>query len=152
MIRYVAAGMVILVLIGGGLFLIFRSDEEPVPDDPLPNVRAGLTALNAGDLGGVDAYFCDEILISMRREANKNALNRGSIDLQNAQFTVINKQGEHNWTVSMTGEWTLTGEGGLTETHKSGEEGAIYFGVQVEDGVWKICAIEPENSSPSGTQ
>ena len=91
------------------------------------------------------------ILISMRREANKNALNQGSIDLQNAHFEVINKQGERNWTVKMTGVWALTGAGQL-EAHNSDEEGAVFFGVQVEDGIWKICAIEQENVNPSETE
>ncbi len=116
--------------------------DEPAPDvgDPIPNVREGLIALYSGDLGGVDRYFCDQIVLSARRQANDAARSDGSIDLEDVSFEVVARQAEQNWTVAMRGLYTVSAFG-VVEQRNTATMGEVLIGVEVEDDMWKICAF-----------
>lgn len=124
------------------LVLLVACGEDPAPNagDPLPNVRAGMLALYSGDLEGVDLYFTDEIVLWARGFANNAALGNGRIDLEKASFAIFTKQTDDLWTVAMEGEyaiWLYEQE----EKHNTVEEGTVYIGIKIEDGIWKINAF-----------
>ncbi|MFP4321119.1 MAG: hypothetical protein ACLFTK_01555 [Anaerolineales bacterium] len=116
------------------------SDESPDFGDPLPNVRAGLEAMYSGDLAGVDRYFCDEIVLSVREMANDFALQNGEIIFHDVDFEVIARQGAENWTVEMTGVYSIVMNGRI-DRRNTDEVGRVLIGVQAEDDIWKICAF-----------
>lgn len=123
-------------------------EPEPNPGDPIPNVREGLIALYSGDLAGVDMYFCDEIVLDARRIANQAALGKGRIEFRESKLEIASKQAKQNWTVKLTGEYAiwLYGQADVRNTEA---QGAVYIGVKVEDGIWKICAFGSESPTPT---
>ena len=63
------------------LLMACGGDENKIPDeDPIPNIRAGLEAFYSGDLANVDRYWCDEILLDAKEQANAAAIGNAGID------------------------------------------------------------------------
>jgi hypothetical protein len=121
-------------------------DPATAAGDPLPNVQAGMQAMYSGDLAGVDRYFSDEIVLDAKRIANEMALGQGGIDLSGVSFRVSERQADIYWTVAMEGQYSIW-RYGQVEAHDTAQEGIVYIGIKVEDGMWKIngfAAATPE--------
>jgi hypothetical protein len=121
-------------------------DDNKIPDeDPIPNIQAGLEAFYSGDLAGVDRYWCDEILLDAKDQANEAALGNAGIDLSNTNFEIVAKQTEDRWTVKMTGVYSVWMENEI-EQRDTDVVCPSLIGLKAEDGIWKICGFgtDPE--------
>lgn len=135
----------LLAACGGG--------EDPVTSaeagDPIPNVRSGMEAMYSGDLTGVDRFFTDAIVLSIKTKANQAASGQGGIDLSQVTFTVINKQSDDMWTIRMEGQYSVW-LSGQQEWRDTAVIGALLVGVKIEDGIWKINGFDevpPESTA-----
>lgn len=115
------------------------SEPEPNPGDPLPNARNGLLAFYSGDVDGINTYFCEEILLSIRRNA-PTPEREGRIDLSLATLEVVSSPSDNRRDILLTGEYAIWLDG-QAEIRNTDELGAVVIGMVVEDGNWKICFL-----------
>lgn len=142
----VIVSLALLVILGAGC-----QDEPPIPDDPLPNVRRGLTAFYSGDLSEIEATWCDEVLLSAKNQVITAdvAPNNSGIDLSGVTFEVIAKQATDRWTVRMTGQYRIWGQHTLQD-YDTDLHCPSLIGVKAEEGSWMICGFEtPSNCTPT---
>jgi hypothetical protein len=146
MIRLRSTLVALLLLLGSLVACSEPEDPAAAAGDPLPKVQAGMQAMYSGDLAGVDRYFSDEIVLDAKRIANEMALGQGGIDLSGVTFRISERQADIYWTVAMEGQYSIW-RYGQVEAHDTAQEGAVYIGIKLEDGMWKIngfAAATPE--------
>lgn len=145
--RHVWVLMLVLTLVAA----CSGKSEADKAGDPLPNAKAGLEALYKGDLNGLNRYFCQEIILSLRAQiADEAAEKGGKVDLSQASFEVSGKLREDYLYVRMTGEYAIW-LGDLVDVYDTTASGPILLLMEARDGVWQICDIQTETTStPEG--
>lgn len=126
-----------------------REDPTPiVPEgDPAEAAHAFINALYNGNFESCVELASDAARAWAEAQCRENIAHVSSIDLSEAQFTLVATQSRLQVTIQMTGRWTIsaTTENGQlgVETHDSNVEGALNLFMIYQDGRWRFLDFGP---------